>query len=181
MNRRIAVGILAVMIASHLLVGCDSDGRNPSPPMGTTEQKMTEQDVSTAAAMARSWRRGSRVLLIWSDREPVLVEQATLVNEAWDGWQERDLRLVLLSSRGGVEVERFVDGGPVGQSFDRGIAVAISDRFDLDPGDADISVALVGKDGGVKERWTETVSTSVIFDRVDSMPMRRREMSEDGD
>ncbi|MAC20355.1 MAG: hypothetical protein CMJ23_11920 [Phycisphaerae bacterium] len=171
-------GMMAAMIAS-LMVGCGIDGKSPSPPMGAMEVAMTEQDVATAAGLARSWRRQSRVLLVWSEQETALVEQATLVSKEWAGWQERDLHLVLLSSRGGVEVERFIDGGPVGPSFGSGVAAALSDRFDLGIPDVGIQVALVGKDGGVKERWTRTVSISTIFDLVDSMPMRRREMSEE--
>lgn len=172
--------MLAAMMAA-VMVGCGIDGKSPSPPMGAMEVNMTQQDVSIAAGLARSWRRQSRVLLVWSEQETALVEQATLVSEAWAGWEERDLRLVLLSSRGGVTVERFVDGGPVGSSFGTGVAAAVSDRFGLETSDVGINVALVGKDGGVKERWTRTVSVSTIFDLVDSMPMRRREMSEDAD
>lgn len=163
------------------MIGCGIDAKTSPPPMGATERNMTEQDVSTAAGLARSWRRQSRVLLVWSDQETILVEQATRMGDEWAGWEERDLRLVLLSSRGAVEVDRFVDGGPVGPSFGPGVAAAVSDRFDLGAVDVGLNVALVGKDGGVKERWTQMVSASTIFDLVDSMPMRRREMSEDAD
>ena len=39
-------------------------------------------------------------------------------------------------------------------------------------------VLLIGKDGGVKLRSTEPVSTDELFALIDSMPMRRREMEE---
>ena len=38
--------------------------------------------------------------------------------------------------------------------------------------------ALVGKDGGVKERWDELVSAAQVIAPVDRMPMRRREARE---
>jgi hypothetical protein len=40
------------------------------------------------------------------------------------------------------------------------------------------AVVLVGKDGGEKARWSGPVSPREVFDRVDAMPMRRREMRE---
>lgn len=36
---------------------------------------------------------------------------------------------------------------------------------------------LIGKDGGVKARQTEALDLSALFERIDSMPMRRREMN----
>ena len=38
--------------------------------------------------------------------------------------------------------------------------------------------ALVGKDGGVKERWAELVPAAEAIAPVDRMPMRRREARE---
>lgn len=37
------------------------------------------------------------------------------------------------------------------------------------------AVVLVGKDGGVKERWNGVVEAATVFDAVDAMPMRREE------
>ena len=38
------------------------------------------------------------------------------------------------------------------------------------------AVVLVGKDGSVKEIWPEPVDPKQIFDLIDRMPMRRKEM-----
>ena len=35
---------------------------------------------------------------------------------------------------------------------------------------------LIGLDGGVKKRWKSVVSPEIIFDLIDSMPMRRAEI-----
>lgn len=44
----------------------------------------------------------------------------------------------------------------------------------------EFACALVGKDGGVKERWEEPVEVKDVFAPVDRMPMRRREARERG-
>lgn len=40
------------------------------------------------------------------------------------------------------------------------------------------AVALIGLDGGEKQRWTEPVPAATLFAAVDAMPMRRRELRE---
>lgn len=42
----------------------------------------------------------------------------------------------------------------------------------------DFLVVLVGKDGTEKQRWTEVPQVAQIFEIIDAMPMRRREMRE---
>ena len=39
------------------------------------------------------------------------------------------------------------------------------------------AVVLVGKDGGVKKVWRDTVDPKSIFTIIDSMPMRQKEMN----
>lgn len=46
--------------------------------------------------------------------------------------------------------------------------------------DGTVMLILVGKDGGEKLRGDETTDLQAVFERVDSMPMRRREMREGG-
>ena len=52
----------------------------------------------------------------------------------------------------------------------------LQEKFEIDP--ADFFIILVGKDGGVKLRKEEYTPMSDIFDLIDSMPMRKREMKE---
>ena len=49
-------------------------------------------------------------------------------------------------------------------------------RFGI--GGETFAVVLVGKDGGEKFRSTEPVEPEDLFDRIDAMPMRRREVRE---
>jgi hypothetical protein len=39
-----------------------------------------------------------------------------------------------------------------------------------------LTLVLIGKDGGEKMRQTGTVDLKAVFDRIDAMPMRQREM-----
>ena len=45
-------------------------------------------------------------------------------------------------------------------------------------GDVEFEAVLVGKDGGVKDRYREIVDPSAIFPFIDAMPMRMDEMRE---
>jgi uncharacterized protein DUF4174 len=38
------------------------------------------------------------------------------------------------------------------------------------------TVELLGKDGGVKARWSDVVGREELWARIDAMPMRRREL-----
>jgi len=51
-------------------------------------------------------------------------------------------------------------------------------RKDYRAAGKDFLVVLVGKDGTEKRRWTEVPQVTQIFEIIDAMPMRRREMRE---
>ena len=55
-------------------------------------------------------------------------------------------------------------------------ADSIRDRFSVSPNI--FSLILVGKDGGIKLKRYDQVSLEEIFDLIDSMPMRQREMQQ---
>ena len=48
------------------------------------------------------------------------------------------------------------------------------------PQASDFQAVLIGKDGGVKARWAEPVSLNALYELIDAMPMRQREMRERG-
>ncbi|MAV55605.1 MAG: hypothetical protein CMJ28_06585 [Phycisphaerae bacterium] len=77
-------------------------------------------------------------------------------------WRDRDMHLVILEGDrvGGEEAEQD--------------AKAWRQKFGLPQEGA----VLVGKDGGVKERWPAAPQLQNIFDLVDAMPMRQRELRE---
>lgn len=139
---------------------------------------MSESDSSIATRLVDGWRWRNRLLVVRSGIDSALARQATLVAGQESGWKERELRLVLLTTDGGLVVEGFVDGGPVGETFARGVESELVDRYGLGSDHDGVSAVLVGKDGGVKARWSEPVDPSAVFDLVDAMPMRLREMKE---
>jgi len=90
------------------------------------------------------------------------------------GFRDRDLLLLTLRDTD----EGTLREGP-GADPQRLTPVAVErlyDRFDV-PADA-FRVVLVGKDGTEKRRDAEPVTTRSIFDTIDAMPMRQREMRE---
>lgn len=92
-----------------------------------------------------------------SDTDTKYVRQRNLLRDQQAGFEERDLVSYVLfdeSPDGDVPRDQF---GVESETF---------------------TVVLVGKDGGEKFRWQEPAAPKDLFDRIDVMPMRRREMRE---
>ena len=53
-------------------------------------------------------------------------------------------------------------------------AAALRERYAVPEGA--FAVVLIGKDGGEKERYDKPVQPDVLYEVIDAMPMRRREM-----
>ena len=113
-----------------------------------------------------------RLFLIFaaSRRDESFARQARLLEGAGDGFAERDLLHADLLEDG----TGSFDGAqvPVGE-----VAEA-RERFGV--GSGRFTALLVGKDGTVKYRFDEPVGPVELFALVDAMPMRRREMREEG-
>lgn len=92
------------------------------------------------------------------------------------GFRDRDLRLLTL--HGPADGTIRAAPGAEARSLTAASAERLYERFDV-PADA-FRVVLVGKDGTEKRRNAEPVTTRSIFDTIDAMPMRQREMREGG-
>lgn len=161
-------GVLALWLVLLVLPGCaDSSGMK--------DPERTDGIASEVDALVDGWRWKNRVLLIWSDSEQALAAQSDRVLAHWSAWEERNLLLVLVEPEGVVVVRRFVDGGPVGPTLGPAAARELARRLDLGPGEVTAAV-LIGKDGGVKRRYTGVVDVEAVLSLIDSMPMRIREM-----
>ena len=75
-----------------------------------------------------------------------------------------------------VEVFGNSHGRTKDGQFDEATARELRTRFDVQ--ENDFCVILVGKDGTEKMRSASPVEMEDIFKRIDSMPMRKREMDE---
>lgn len=85
-------------------------------------------------------------------------------------FSNRDLRMLLI-----VAGNVFFDGKAVGAtSASRLIA-------QLGLPDEEFAMLLIGKDGGIKQRWRSAVPVQEIFAVIDGMPMRRSESDADLD
>ena len=90
----------------------------------------------------------------------------------------RDRALLLLTVTGNDQGTHRTVPGSEPRPLTGASARQLRERFDVAP-DA-FRVVLVGKDGTEKRRDAESVTARSIFDTIDAMPMRQREMRDDG-
>jgi len=109
------------------------------------------------------YRWKNRILVVFNTGDEFKVSQKEILEQDIPGLLDRDMIILGL---GGVhepyKIDSTLDLGELREAHDLGGS----------------SIALFGKDGSVKARWDRTVSISELFDIIDSMPMRRREMRE---
>ncbi len=110
----------------------------------------------------------NRLLLVFtpSDTDQTYLKLQQALSRAEDKLQDRDM----------VVFHLFASGkGKVGETcLGKDEVRSLYQRFDV-PGHK-LTVILIGKDGGEKARQVEQIDLQAIFDRIDVMPMRQREM-----
>lgn len=102
-----------------------------------------------------AWKTRPVVLFAPADDHPRLVEARRAIDAARAGFDERDMHLIVVTGDAHA---------------------ALRKRFGV-PRDT-FAALLIGKDGGEKERADRLESLTAWFTRIDSMPMRIREMRE---
>lgn len=114
---------------------------------------------------AVQWK--NRVLIVFADADDVRYgEQLGLLRAVADGLAERDMLVLGVTAQDVTTIFGSVSG------------------FDIDAvrnnaganGDQQFEAVLIGKDGGVKQRWTTLVRPETLFATIDAMPMRANEM-----
>ena len=117
-----------------------------------------------------------RLLFVFaaSDTSEGLAQQQEFFAGRDAGFRDRDL--LLLTVTGADRGTRRTVPGADAEPLTEAAARRLRERFDVAP-DA-FRVVLVGKDGTEKRRDAEPVTTRSIFDTIDAMPMRQREMRE---
>ena len=114
--------------------------------------------------------RWSNRLLVISGPQQDSETQLRLLREHADGLLERDLLVINTIPTDASVIVGRATGVPSSARF--------HERFAL-PNDA-FCIALVGKDGRVKERRTDIFNPNEIFAIIDAMPMRIEEMRDRG-
>ena len=113
--------------------------------------------------MLGPYRWKNRILVVFNTGDEFKTSQKEILEQDIPGLLDRDMIILGL---GGVhepyKIDSTLDLGDLREAHNLGGS----------------SIALFGKDGSVKARLDRTVSISEVFDIIDSMPMRRREMRE---
>ena len=109
------------------------------------------------------WRK--RVLIIFSHDTEFMEDQKRLLKNVRSGIVDRDMILFGFNE----------DTPPF--SLDPSVELdELRNSLSL----KENTIVLLGKDGGVKAKWEKLVDPRTIFDIIDVMPMRQREMRERG-
>ncbi len=114
------------------------------------------------------WKNRLMIIFAPSLDDHQLVDQRELNVHAIEGLKARDM--VVFAVIGGDRVNPELGPAPAGDAAD------LRRRFGI--AESRFAIVLVGKDGTEKFRSAAPVDLSVVFDIVDGMPMRRREMRE---
>ena len=87
-----------------------------------------------------------------------------------NGLKDRDILVFEVFEKG----QSRLDDSPLKKDS----ADLLRKQFGIRPGQ--FCILFIGKDGEEKRRWESMVGLEVIFSVVDAMPMRQREMKENG-
>jgi hypothetical protein len=119
-----------------------------------------------------SYRWKSRLLLVFSptDSNPGFAAFDQNVSRELPAVKDRDLIVFRVFEKGPSRMDEHPLSSEDAQKLRR--------HFKVGPGR--FTVILVGKDGGVKMVREHRAELQEIFDLIDSMPMRQREMKEKG-
>ncbi|MBY0287893.1 MAG: DUF4174 domain-containing protein [Mycobacteriaceae bacterium] len=125
--------------------------------------------ATAAADELGNYRWEHRPLLVFAatDSDPRLVETLNRIEASRCDFVSRDMVLGLVVTGGNSTLD--------GQVINTDEPQRLRDRYAI--GENAFSVLLIGKDGGEKLRVDEVPDLQAIYDLIDGMPMRTREMS----
>jgi hypothetical protein len=115
-----------------------------------------------------SFRWKNRVLIIFapSNKSVGYMDQIQVLVADKEGVADRDLILIEVFERGTSQCSSWPISSELAQRLRR--------RFNVK--ESQFQVLLIGKDGGVKMRSAEPVTSTYLFGLIDAMPMRQQEM-----
>lgn len=113
-----------------------------------------------------AWKERVLIVTASSPTNVGYKRQNQLLEKGKKGMKERNLVIYRLYS------DHWMS--PSQESLTREETTTIQEAYHIEPDT--FSVVLIGKDGGVKLRSNELVSTKELFQLIDSMPMRQQEV-----
>lgn len=134
----------------------------------------SESDPADFRLEAHRWEHRLLFVFVPAAGDSALATQEERFSGHDVGFRDRDLWL--LTVWGGAEGTLREAPGTPPRPLTAAAVERLYDRFDV-PVDA-FRVVLVGKDGTEKRRDAEPVTVRSVFDTIDGMPMRQREMRE---
>lgn len=123
---------------------------------------------SEAGMQRFQWQNRPLVVIAPSADAPALARQLAIAETHAEGWRERDMVTIVVAGDRPVSVDGIPAKDLDNEALRRRYAVT---------GDA-FAAILVGKDGTVKLRRAGPIAAERLFETIDAMPMRRREMRE---
>lgn len=125
---------------------------------------------STSEAGMQRFQWQNRPLLVFAPgaEDPALQHQLAIARDHAAGWRERDMVTIVVAGDRPVTVD-----GTKAKDLAND---TLRERFGV-TGDS-FAAILVGKDGTEKLRRDAPISAPKLFETIDAMPMRRREMRE---
>lgn len=124
-------------------------------------ESISSQKKSLAAMLAEKKDR-RRVILLYGrdDSQHYLLDQQDQFTRNDKGLAERDIDVIVIVASTLMEPDRqFLMASP----------------YKLNPA-SDFQGWLIGKDGGIKDRFDKPITPPALFKEIDGMPMRRQEM-----
>jgi hypothetical protein len=126
--------------------------------------------ASEAGMQRFQWQNRPLLVFAPGPDEPALRRQLEIARTHADGWRDRDMVTIVVAGERPVTV----DGTPAKELAN----AELRRRYEVP--DQAFAAILVGKDGTKKLRRDRPISAARLFERIDVMPMRRREMRDDG-
>ncbi len=120
--------------------------------------------------LIENYRWENRLLLVFSPsiNNAYFDKIYTGIQQRQPEVKDRDLKIFYLIKKGQSSVD--------GRNINKETADAIRKKYVV--ADDQVSIVLIGKDGGEKLRQRDDINLNHIFDRIDQMPMRKAEMEE---
>ena len=169
--RGIALGALVAIgcIGLQLQVSAQPDegaAHQEASDDSTSDQR--EDDMEDVEPLAEyAWTNRPVLVFASSPDEPTYRDQHQRFEDAQDGLHDREIVLYRVFDEG----ESLGPEGPISSAEAR----QLRERFGPDGA---FTVVLVGKDTTEKLRQRDVLSTQELFETIDAMPMRQREMRE---